>query len=201
MTPVEICNIGLIAIGQRHLIQSFEDGSVAAECAKATFRACLNEVLSDAPWNDAAASASLPAIDGSSYTYLVPQDLLVLRDVASRWHPWRREGKTIVTKTAPPLCIAYTRSLWDGRMPGADIPVSALLASAVGHRFAAGSALRITGNPSAQQAAWQLFQAALVKAHALNAMENSEPRQEVGSWIDPESPDAWDSRHHYGLWE
>ena len=201
MTPVEICNIGLIAIGQRHLIQSFEDGSVAAECAKATFRACLDEVLSDAPWNDAAASASLPAIDGSSYTYLVPQDLLVLRDVASRWHPWRREGRTIVTRTPPPLRISYTRSLWDGRMPGADIPISALLASAVGHRFAAGSALRITGNPGAQQAAWQLYQVAIAKAYALNPMENSEPRQEVGSWVAPDSPDAWDAPHNYDLWE
>ena len=201
MTPVEICNIGLIAIGQRHLIQSFEDGSVAAECAKATFRACLNEVLSEAPWNDAAASASLAPLDGTEYVYQLPHDLLILRSVATIRHPWRREGMTIVTNEAPPLTITYTRALWDGRMPGVDIPISALLASAVGHRFAAGSAIRVTGNPSAQQAAWQLYQAALVKAHALNAMENSPPGQVVGSWIDPELPDAWDYRQHYGLWE
>lgn len=196
MTPVDICNIGLIAIGQRHLIQSFDDGGVAAECAKLTFRACLDEVLSEAPWNDAAASAALAPLDGTEYTYQLPHDLLVLRDVAARWHPWRKEGRTIVTNEAPPLKITYTRSLWDGRMPGVDIPVSPLLASAAGHRFAAGSALRITGNPSAQQAAWQLYQATLVKAYALNAMENSPPQQDVGSWIDPEMPDSWDYRHH-----
>lgn len=191
MTPIQICNIGLTAIGERP-IQSFDDGSVAAACAKATFRTCLDSALIDAPWNDAAATTKLAAIDETKYEYQLPPDLLVLRDVKVRRGAWRREGRKLVTSEPPPLTITYTRSLWDGRMPGDDIPMSSLLASAVGYRFASGSAMRITGNASAIQMAWQLYQQAVVKAHSLNAMENSPPQPQVGSWIDPDLPDSWD---------
>lgn len=191
MTPIEICNIGLIALGDRHLIQSFDDGGVAAECAKATFRAALEAVLAEAPWNDAAASVALAAVAGSKYRYLLPPDLLSVRHVRTP-RDWRREGRAIVTDATPPLTITYTRMLWDGQMAGEDIPLSPILAQACAHKWASGAAMRITGNTDDVKVAEARYAASVALAYSLNAIERSEQRQAVGSWIDPEMPDSWD---------
>lgn len=200
MTPIEICNIGLIALGDRHLIQSFDDGGVAAECAKATFRAQMEAVLAEAPWNDAAASATLAAVAGSQYRYLLPPDLLSVRHVKTS-RPWRREGRAIITSALPPITITYTRALWDGRMAGEDIPLSPILAQAIAHKFASGAAMRITGNANDALMAERRYAAAVAQAYSLNAIERSEPRQAVGSWIDPELADSWDMAAYATWWE
>ena len=193
MTPIQICNIGLIAIGEAP-VQSFDDvGRVSAECCKLVFRQCLEATLCDAPWNDASSSAALAAIDETEYRYQLPHDLLLLRTVESPYYPWRREGRELVTNATPPLRITYTRTLWQPTAAGGDLPITPLLASAVGYRVAASVALRVTGNPGSMQAAWQLYQAAIVKAGSVNAIENSGFVAEVGSWIDPEMPDYWDA--------
>ncbi|MBK8200741.1 MAG: hypothetical protein IPK75_20585 [Acidobacteria bacterium] len=44
MTPIDIVNIGIEALGERP-ISSFEEQSTAAVCARATFRATMEAVL------------------------------------------------------------------------------------------------------------------------------------------------------------
>lgn len=200
MTPIEICNIGLIALGDRHLIQSFDDGGVAAECAKATFRAHMDAVLTEAPWNDATASETLAAVADSQYRYVLPPDLLSVRHVKTP-RPWRREGRTIVTKQPPPITITYTRALWDGRMAGEDIPLSPILAQAIAYKFASAAAMRITGNQNDAVLAERRYTAAVAQAWSLNAIERSEQREAVGSWIDPEHHEPWDLTAYATWWE
>lgn len=200
MTPIGIVNIGLTALGERP-IQSFDDGSVAASCALTMFRGALEATLEAASWNDAAArirlaaSATAPAF-GYRHQYLLPGELLRIREIAGRRSRWVREGRMLLTDVGPPISVLYTRTLYygpEGRpvLPGQDIQMGALLANAVGYRFAALSAMRVTGQGSAMQAAWALYRDAISQACARDAIEGVVPVGEVSSWIDPTLPDSW----------
>lgn len=201
MTPIAIVNIGLTALGERP-IQSFDDGSVAAGCALTMFRGALEATLEAAPWNDAAArirlsaSATPPAF-GYRHQYLLPGELLRVREIAGWRTRWAREGRMLLTDVGPPISVLYTRTLYygpEGRpvLPGQDIPMGGLLAAAVGYRFAALSAMRITGQASSMKAAWGLYRDALVQANSIDAIEGTPPKVDVGSWVDPNMPDSWD---------
>lgn len=200
MTPIEIVNVGLTALGERP-IQSFDDGSVAASCAQTMFRGALEATLEAAPWNDAAARAQLaasaaPPAFGYRHQYLLPGDLLRVREVFGGRLKWAREGRSLLTDAGPSINILYTRTLYygpDGRpvLPGQNIAMSGLLATAIGYRFAAMSGLRITGEASAVQAVWSLYRDAITQACARDAIEGTIPAGEISSWIDPTLPDSW----------
>lgn len=200
MTPLDIVNIGIEALGERP-INSFNEGSVAAIAARATFGAALSYVLEESHWNDAtgravlAAEAVTPAFDFSRQ-FVLPADCLKVRGVRGYTGLWERAGRRLLTDAASPVKLLYTRDL--GRTPAgqpvADIDetwVGGLLATAIAYRWAAWNAKRICGSDAAASDMEQRFNVALVRAIASDAAEGTVAPQEVGSWVDSGSPDAW----------
>lgn len=200
MTPVDIVNIGIEALGERP-ISSFEEGSVAAIGARATFHAALRAVLEKAHWIDAtgrallAAEVTKPAFD-YAFQYVLPADFLKVRKISGYTWPWERAGRRLLTNVPAPVKLLYTRDMGVNAAGqavswGDDIPIGGLLASAVAHRWATWNAKRITGSESAAQEMERKFGLAFVEAVAADAAEGTVDPQSVGSWVSGDAPDAW----------
>jgi len=202
MTPVDIVNIGVLALDRRP-IQSFADGSVAANAASATFRVALRAVLEAEPWNDATEMATLAAEltvpqFGYAYQYLLPADALKVQNLWGVQYKWRRKGRRLLTSAPSPLRIFYTRDLTINAAgapvsDGEDIPIGALLATAVGLRWAAMNAKQITGSEGSMEMARVLYERAIREARGADASEGTVEPARVGNWIDQTAPDAWDA--------
>lgn len=201
MTPIDIVNIGIEVLGERP-INSFEDGSVAAICARASFHSALEAVLEHDAWNDATervllAAELTPPPFGFARQFILPGDCLRVRGLVDAGDmPWKREGRRLRTDAPSPLKVMYTRNLGVGSdgspiNDGAPIQVSGLLAAAIGLRWAWGSAKRITDSEAAVQMVYQLYQRALVAAASADAAEGTLEPPDVGSWVDRSALDPW----------
>lgn len=199
MTPIDIVNIGIEALGERP-ISSFEEQSTAAVCARATFRATMEAVLELDVWNDATATATLAAEVSAPRDYarqfILPGDCLRVRGLIKRSDPWTRRGRRLMTNAPAPLDVLYTRNLAvsPSGQPigdGEDIQMSGLLAAVVGLRWAWTNARRITGSDTAMQAMHQLYRQALVDAAAVDGAEGTPQAQQVGSWVNQFAPESW----------
>jgi hypothetical protein len=200
MTPIDIVNIGIEALGERP-ISSFNEGSVAAIAARSTFRAALSYVLEEAHWNDAAGRALLAAeatapAPGYSRQFVLPADCLKVRSLYGTSLKWAREGRRLLTDAASPVSLLYTRDL--GRnaagqdvAPAEDMQVGGLLSTAIAYRWASWNAKRICGSDAVAQEMERQFGLALIRAIASDAAEGTVDPQEVGSWVDSRAADAW----------
>ena len=82
-TNIDIATMALLKIGERP-IQSFNEDSVAAQCARSLFEPTVNALLTSHPWRFASRDFDLSRTDDGDF--LLPAEVLrVLRCSASRY--------------------------------------------------------------------------------------------------------------------
>lgn len=128
MDPVTVCNIALQEIGQRVLINNFDDGTPAAQAAKLLYTPKMQMLMRSAPWNGFRKQAALTmlkatVINGTvsttpppqpwDYEYQWPSDCLKARFIIPTANALT-SGTPLTTATdsaliygSPPTTIPY----------------------------------------------------------------------------------------------
>lgn len=79
-TPAQICNVALLRVGQRQLVDSLDDKSLQAQTCKAIYAATRDGLLEKFSWPFATARATLALTSstrsGWAYTYRQPPNCL-----------------------------------------------------------------------------------------------------------------------------
>lgn len=180
---VAICNRALDIIGADPIV-SLEDPNKPARLANRNFASARDAVLRAYPWNGATRRARLAAMAsapdwGFAYQYQLPDDALRLLAIAQEGEaPWRLEGRRILTDVPPPLDVIYIARIDD---PADFDP---LLADAIAARLASDIAYALAGSSTAQQTAWQLFQARVAEARMIDAQEGTPDALTASDWLD-----------------
>lgn len=117
-SPVQICNIALVALGANTILNLSED-SIAAIACNTHYQDSLKATLGAAHWTFATKRASLPVLAaapefGFLAAYLLPPDNLHVQEayaadgITALDIPWVVEDGKILTDQAAPLLIKYT---------------------------------------------------------------------------------------------
>lgn len=177
-SEVEIAKRALDLLGAQP-ITALDDGSVAGRLCARNYAPARDAVLRDYPWNDAQARAVLaadvqPPAWGFAFAYTLPTDCLRVIEIEGELRHggrWRVEGGKLLTDTAGPLRIRYTRRLTD---PAAIGP---LLADAIAARLAAHIAFPITNSASQAEQMRVLAEQMIRRARHIDAIEQSQDEQ------------------------
>jgi len=195
ITPVDVCNIALLSLGESP-ISSFDEGTLAAKMCKANFVMAMRMVLQAFPWNCATARARMARLTatpafGFSYAYQLPSDCLFIQSVSID-DVWRREGDRLLTDTESGVDIIYTADLTissDGRTKitgGSRLGIDSLCANAVAYRLGYMIGEKLTGSGTRAQAMFELYKDALIEAKGVDAMQGTPSVLDGSSWVDVE---------------
>lgn len=86
-TPAQVCNLALLRVGQRQLIDSLDENSLQARTCKALYATARDSALEACWWPFATRRANLPLTNstrsGWGYVYTAPADCLQARYIYS----------------------------------------------------------------------------------------------------------------------
>lgn len=186
-TETDIANMALDVL-KEGAIGSLDEGRPIARWLKRNFAVTRDSVLSDADWNFAmkrmaiARDTAGPAF-GWLYAYTLPADLIRLVPITSDGNiegsPIRHEvenGK-VLTDASGPLKIRYIyRNENYGQYPAA-------FQEALAGRLALKMAHWLTGKASYAQMAQNMYNDAMKRAWAVDAMQGTSPTAADDAWI------------------
>lgn len=186
-SPVSICNIGLIALGEDPITSFTANGKRGTLCGvrydqlrRAMLRAC--------PWNCAtrqvqlAASTTAPLFTYSAL-YAVPADFLRLNDLPdNRDALWELMniagvGPCIATDEGAPLNVLYNFDLQDATQ------FDPLLSEAIGYAVGATLAIPLARDKALKQMCEQEREGKLASARLTSAQENSRREWDTDTWL------------------
>lgn len=183
-SEVSVANLALQALGRGKFITALDEDSQAARTIRLHLPYCRDAVLRAYPWNFAQARAELaanaiaPAFEFAN-AYDLPDECLWCHTVyGAETIDWRVEGRQILTNVGAPIQIKYTRIITDLRS-GDPLFFEALAA-----RIASSCAVTLTENTGKAQDLWQMYQAKLREARAVDAQEGQADQMPNGSWHD-----------------
>lgn len=86
LSEAQLCNVALLRIGERQLIDDLDEDTAPAKACKALYAHARDEVLEAAWWNWATRRAVLALLDGETrtgwgYVYALPDDCLAARSI------------------------------------------------------------------------------------------------------------------------
>lgn len=181
---VSIVNLAASKLGEDDQLRSPEDDTHLGRTVAAVWDQVRQDVIRDHIWNFAVRRKGLAAeaLDAVPYPWLssfpLPADCLRLVEVlsCSSRRQYQLEGGSILCNQAGPLYVRYLIDVpepakWDASFTGA---FAAYLAFQI--------ADRITGDLSRKDAAWADYQAKLVRAKRIDAMENPPVPFEATEW-------------------
>jgi hypothetical protein len=174
---VEICNRALDAIGVQP-ITAFGEETKAGGLCRRYYPQIRDDVIRSHPWNCATARASLPAlVDGPTwgyaFAYQLPSDCLRVLAVNADdpfCHPWKVEGRAIVTDREAPIEILYLRQIADSGF------FDPMLVSAIAARLAMELARPLTSDESLRKQMALEFQDRLRAARSADGQEGTPSR-------------------------
>lgn len=187
VSPVDLCNLALISLGQPTVVQIDppDSQSKSARLCGQIYEPLRDEIIRSHPWRRltkrTTLAASVVAPDwGYTTAYPMPADLVRLIDVYVgdvKLMDWHLEGDDILTNTTAPLQIRYTRTSsnpddWDP-----------LLRDAIAYRLAVDLAEPLTQDPSKKSFAIAKYQ------EVMNLAKNASAQE--GTPVDLGLPDRW----------
>lgn len=188
MSPEEICNLALIAVGSGNTITDLNQATKEARICKARYAHTRDAILRAHPWNFAIKRATL-ASDATApdweYTarYALPSDCLRLirtyDDTQGAAPDYRVEGKYIVNDdgTSDSLQIEYVAQITDTAQFTPEF-VDVLAA-----RLAAEICINLTENKGATESLWNIYQEKLREARNTDAQEGVPRGFDAVEWI------------------
>lgn len=194
MTPVEIANIGLIALRQ-HPIASFEEDSADARTVSSLFFTAARSVLQAWEWNECYADMALPAAATNTstiFTYVctLPADCLRVRSCPDLTGTWRVGQRNLYVNDHPPITVIYTRDLFINQTTGVrvqggeDVAISAPLANAIAMQLALMMTEQLTGSAQRYGDMAVLAKQALTAAKVADNMEIAQVVTREDDWVD-----------------
>lgn len=174
---VEICNRALDAIGVQP-ITAFDEATKQGGLCRRYYPQVRDDVIRSHPWNCALARASLPAlVDGPTwgyaFAYQLPSDCLRVLAVNAAdpfEHPWKVEGRSIVTDREAPVGILYLRRIDDSGF------FDPMLVSAIAARLAMELAQPLTSDAGLRKQMEMEFQSRLRAARSADGQEGTPSR-------------------------
>jgi hypothetical protein len=174
---VEICNRALDAIGVPP-ITAFGEETKAGGLCRRYYPQVRDEIIRSHPWNCAMARASLPALLASpawgfSFAYQLPADCLRVLAVNADdpfCHPWKVEGRTVVTDREAPITILYLRRLDDSGF------FDPMLVSVIAARLAMELARPLTSDSAIRKQMEDEFKERLRAARSADGQEGTPDR-------------------------
>jgi hypothetical protein len=183
-SEVSLANLALQYLGRGKFIVALDEDSQAARVMRQHLPYARDAVLRAYPWNFAqrraaiAADATAPDFE-FSYSYTLPDDCLWCHTVyGGSTQDWKVEGRKVYTNMSAPLQIKYTARVTD--LAGAD----PLFFQALAARLGSDCATTLTESGGKANDLWQVYQAKLREARAVDAQEGQAERFPQGSWHD-----------------
>ena len=181
-SETSIANAALTLLGERR-IDSLEDSTKTARLLKERFTEVRNDTLRAYPWNFATKRAAIPkdVIDpvwGFDNAYTLPTDCLRLINVNNPGgHPYRIEGRKIVTDIGAPLQIEYTAEVNDAQ------EMDVLFRQAFAAALAADVAEAVTGTSTKVEELQQMMRQKMSAARTPDAQESTPRVVEASEWL------------------
>lgn len=182
---VGICNSALIKLGASTII-SLSDGSKNANLCNAQYDSLRDDLLRAHAWNFAVVRRTLaqltePPTFGFGHAYQLPSDWLRAvsvhdNDAGSGSVRYRIEGRRLLSD-APRVYLRYVRQVTDPNEMDADFR------EALAWKIAADLALPVTQSSTTREQMAVGFQSALVKARAVDAVEDFPEEAPESAWI------------------
>jgi hypothetical protein len=174
---VEICSRALDAIGVQPITDFAEDTKQGGLCRR-YYPQVRDEVIRSHPWNCASTRASLPALVdaptwGYANAYQLPSDCLRVLAVNADdpfCHPWKVEGRTIVTDREAPIQILYLRRIDDSGF------FDPMLVSAIAARLAMELARPLTSDENLRKNMGAEYRDRLREARSADGQEGTPSR-------------------------
>lgn len=176
MTAVELCNTALLKIGAAP-IDSFEDATAEADCARRLYPIVRDGLLSAHPWSFTRQTAQLTPEPGRpvadfAYAYALPADHLRSLSVGSagtsRGAAYRVQGSQILSDMGS-LVLAYQRRSDESEFP-------AFFAQLLVSRLAAEFCIPLTEGTSRAMELFRLAEAELRVARLLDSQQSTPQR-------------------------
>jgi hypothetical protein len=174
---VEICNRALDAIGVPP-ITAFTEETRAGGLCRRYYPQVRDDVIRSHPWNCASARAKLPALLtppawGYQFAYQLPADCLRVLAVNADdpfCHPWKVEGRTIVTDREAPIEVLYLRRIEDSGF------FDPMLVSVIAARLAMELARPLTSDSAIRKQMEEEFMLRLRAARSADGQEGTPSR-------------------------
>lgn len=194
LSEAQVCNLALLRVGSRAVIQNLEEKTAEAIACKAIFELARDAVLAEVPWSFATRRATLALIsgatrDGWQYVYDVPADFLAARYIyagirnpaSDERIPFALEddvnNELVLLTDAEDAVLVYT---YRCTSPGLWSP---LFVDALAWRLASDLALALSVKPQVGLAMAQGYEAALRKAAAADWNQQREDMPPEAEWI------------------
>ena len=182
-SETSIANAALTLLGERR-IDSLEDSSKTAKLLKERFSEVRDDVLRSYPWNfatkrEAIVKDSTAPLWEFKHAYTFPNDLLrLIRINNPAEHPYRIEGRMIVTDITSPIQIEFTAQIIDAQK------MDVLFRQAFAAALAADIAEAITGSSTKVGEMQAMLREKMRAARTPDAQESSPRQIESSEWLD-----------------
>lgn len=181
-SDVDICNRGLLKVGQRQIMSLDDNSREARECKRLyTFARDMLQRLY--LWNFCKKRASLAALSGTpdgtdewERHFALPSDFLRLIDVRTHME-WTLEGNTIITNAEAPLKIIYSAKIED------TTKFDSIFVELLSSYIAVELTEIFTQDRLKRESLYAEFRATLAQAKATDAKEQHPLMLEESEWI------------------
>lgn len=178
-SKVDICNRALATLGDARISSLSEDSPQARLC-NVIYDEVRETVLSDHPWNCVTKRARLARSTTApvyqyAYRYALPTDCLRVLSVYEA-PEYQIEGKFLVTDSDD-VYVLYVADVDD---PNQYIPA---LREAMSLLIAAKLTYTVTQSTTKEQAAWVMYEKALIRARGIDAREGTPTNPQPTSWV------------------
>lgn len=183
-SEVGLANLALQMLGRGKFVTALDEDSQAARVMRLQMPYARDAVLRSYPWKFAQARAALPADETApafewAYSYTLPSDCVLMHTIFNGDDlEWRVEGRKVLCNVSAPLYIKYTARVTD--LAQSD----PLFFQALAARLASDTAVTLTENSGKAQDLWQVYQAKLREARAMDSQEGQAEPMPRGSWHD-----------------
>ena len=184
-SKTDIVNHALLALGHRTIL-SFNDPSIEAQLARATYDTKRDAVLRAHPWNFSIKRASIsadsetPAWEFDSQ-YTMPSDCLRVLELQNEDMDvgrWRIEGRKILTNIGAPLNIRY---IFRNEVVTQYDP---LFVEALSFRLAMDWVEPLVKAANLKEVMMAAYQEKLSEARTMDGAESTPLKIEADTWID-----------------
>lgn len=185
LSETQICNDGLIDIGQGQISALTDSNATARLCAR-LYPLRRDALLREYDWNFARQLAKLPALStaplfGYALAYQLPADCIAVRGTDQdgcdpNLFAWELNGRTIVTDLTAPLSVIYTRQETNVGL------MDSLFTAALSKRIARDAAMPLAQSVALKNQMHQEYLEAISKARGASFREINRAEEET-SWL------------------
>ncbi len=189
VSEVTICNQALGWIGANS-ITSLDDDSTEGRWCKENYAFLRDAVLEARVWSFASARVTMETADmdpwGQMYSHVIPTTWVgvgrVYREVNNPEYPiksagWRRVGDNLLTNEAAVYVVGKLRISDTGKF-------TPMFVQALAARIAADAAIPMTENRELQRDMWQLYEAKLLEAAAVDGTQMAHEKIQSHSMVE-----------------